>query len=391
MPKSILTKTIWLLGLISLFTDMASEMLYPVMPLYLESIGFTVIGIGILEGIAQAAAGLGKGFFGHWSDSTMRRVPFVQWGYLLSALSKPLMAVWTNAWWVMGTRTSDRIGKGIRSAAKDAMLSANATRATKGRIFGFHRGMDTLGAALGPGLALIYLWIYPGSYRMLFFLALVPGMLAVLFTFFLKEKHSTSNQIRRKPSFKAWLRYFSSSSHAYRKVVIGLLAFALINSSDFFLLLVLKEKGFSDTLLIGIYIFYNMVFALTAFPAGAMADRWGKKFAFILGLALFAIVYFGLAFTQNLLLVGLLFVLYGVYAAFTEGVAKAWISNLCREEEMATAIGTYDGLSSVAALLASSTAGLIWYQFGFPTLFILTSILTLVIILYFLPRGFKPG
>ncbi|RMF26292.1 MAG: MFS transporter, partial [Bacteroidetes bacterium] len=144
--RPLLTRTVWILGLVSLLTDLASEMLYPVLPLYLEQIGFSVLGIGILEGIAQAAAGLSKGYFGRWSDAARRRLLFVRWGYFLSAVAKPLMAVWTAPLWVLGARTLDRLGKGVRTGARDALLSIEATPQTKGRVFGFHRGMDTLGA-----------------------------------------------------------------------------------------------------------------------------------------------------------------------------------------------------------------------------------------------------
>lgn len=157
MQTKIITRTIWILSLVSLFTDVASEMLYPVMPLYLKSIGFSVVLIGVLEGFAEAIAGLSKGYFGKMSDNTGRRLPFVQWGYLLSAVSKPMMAVFTFPFWIFTARTIDRIGKGIRSGARDAMLSDEATPQTKGRVFGFHRSMDTLGAVIGPLSALAFL------------------------------------------------------------------------------------------------------------------------------------------------------------------------------------------------------------------------------------------
>ncbi len=383
--NSLLTRTIWLLGLVSLFTDMASEMLYPIMPLYLESIGFSVLGIGILEGIAEATAGLSKGYFGKLSDYRARKVPFVQLGYLLSALSKPLMAVWTAPLWVLGARTTDRLGKGIRTGARDALLAAEGSYATRARIFGFHRGMDTLGAAIGPLLALLFLWVYPEHYRTLFLLAFLPGLVAVGFTFLLKEPPAaeTPKKGGAGPGFFSFLKYIPESSPAYRRLLWGLLAFALVNSSDLFLLLLLKYKGLSDSALIGFYIFYNLVYALAAFPAGSLADRWGLKPAFISGLLLFAAVYGGMALAGAWWHFGLLFLLYGLYAALTEGVAKAWISNLAGAEERATAIGTYEGLRSVATLLASALAGLVWLQFGPAVLFGATAVLVMGIAGYF--------
>src|SRR5580765_3029673 len=164
----ILTRTVWVLSLVSLFTDIASEMLYPVMPMYLREIGFSMLLIGILEGVAEATAGLSKSYFGKLSDLSGRRVPFVRLGYLLSALSKPMMAVYAYPIWIFFARTMDRFGKGIRTGARDAILSDEAPPETKGSVFGFHRGMDTLGAVLGPASALIYLYYFPGSYKTLF-------------------------------------------------------------------------------------------------------------------------------------------------------------------------------------------------------------------------------
>lgn len=384
MTKTILTRTVWLLAIVSLFTDMASEMLYPVMPLYLESIGFSIVLIGVLEGVAEATAGFSKGYFGKWSDSANHRAPFVQFGYLLSALSKPLMAVWTWTWWVFFARTTDRLGKGIRTAARDALLAEEATPETKGRVFGFHRGMDTLGAAIGPALALLFLYFYPEDYRTLFLIALLPGLLAVSASFLIKEKNDKKTNPKAGPgSFFSFLQYIPESSRDYKRLLAGLLAFTVINSSDVFLLLALKHHGLQDTTLIGIYIFYNLVYALAAFPAGILADRWGMHPLFILGLLFFAFVYLGIASAQEWYVFAGLFFLYGLYAACTEGVAKAWISKVVAKDKLATAIGTYESLKSIAALIASAMAGLVWYQLGSHVLFVATAVAVLGIAAYF--------
>ena len=180
-----ITRTVWVLSVVSLLTDTASEMLYPIMPIYLKTIGFSVVLIGILEGVAEATAGLSKGYFGKLSDTSGRRVPFVQIGYTFSAVSKPMMAVFIYPLWIFFARTMDRFGKGIRTGARDAILSDEATPQTKGKIFGFHRSMDTLGAVIGPALALIYLYYYPGNYKTLFYIAFVPGLFAVIASFLL--------------------------------------------------------------------------------------------------------------------------------------------------------------------------------------------------------------
>lgn len=377
-----ISRTVWILSLVSLLTDTASEMLYPVMPIYLKSIGFSVVLIGVLEGFAEALAGLSKGYFGKWSDTTAKRVPFVQVGYALSAISKPLMAVYVFPVWVFMARTVDRLGKGIRTGARDAMLSGEATPQTKGAIFGFHRSMDTLGAVLGPVLALWYLHYHPENYKTLFYIAFVPGLLAILATRFLNDKPANKPVPAKRQPFFAFLHYWKESPVAYKKLAAGLLLFALFNSSDVFLLLKAKEAGLHDTTVIGIYIFYNLIYALFAFPAGLLADRIGLKSVFITGLVLFAFVYAGMAVNSNVYVFAALFFVYGVYAAATEGISKAWISTLVEPKDTATAIGNYAGLQSICAMLASSLTGLIWYTLGSTAAFALTAGVTVLVVVY---------
>jgi MFS family permease len=377
-----ITRTVWVLSVVSLLTDTASEMLYPIMPIYLKTIGFSIILIGVLEGFAEALAGLSKGYFGQLSDNSGKRVPFVQLGYALSTISKPMMAVFTFPLWIFFARAIDRFGKGIRTGARDAILSDEATPETKGKVFGFHRSMDTFGAVLGPSLALVYLYFYPQDYKTLFYVAVIPGLLAVLASFLLKDK--TRNPIEKKSiSFFSFLNYWKTSPLQYRKLIIGLLAFTLFNSSDIFLLLKAKEAGLNDSAVIGVYIFYNLVYALCAFPIGILADKIGLKKMFVFGISLFAIVYFGMAFSTDIYTIAILFFIYGVYAAATEGISKAWISNISERKDTATAIGTYSGFQSICTMLASSLAGLIWFKFGANTSFIITAIATLFITLYF--------
>jgi MFS family permease len=377
-----ITRTVWILSLVSLFTDMASEMLYPIMPLYLKSIGFSIVFIGILEGIVEATAGLSKGYFGKLSDTSGKRLPFVQWGYALSALSKPLMAVFIAPIWVFLVRTLDRIGKGIRTGARDATLSDEATPETKGKVFGFHRSMDTLGAVLGPISALIYLQYHPEDYKTLFCIAFAPGLLAVVCTFLMKEKNVVPKNSDKKISFFSFIHYWKQSPSFYRKLVIGLLVFALFNSSDIFLLLKTKEAGVSDSNVISIYIFYNLVYVLFAFPLGILADKIGLKKVFIVGLFIFVLVYAGMAYATLPYQFYIIFFLYGVYAAATEGISKAWISNISAKEDTATAIGTYTAFQSICTMLASSLAGFIWYKFGSSATFLLSGAVVFLVVIY---------
>lgn len=379
-----ITRTVWILSLISLFTDTASEMLYPIMPVFLKSIGFSVVLIGILEGIAEATAGLGKGYFGKLSDNSGKRAPFIQFGYSLSAVSKPMMALFVLPLWIFFARTLDRIGKGLRTGARDALLSAEATPQTKGKVFGFHRSADTFGAVLGPLAALVYLYFHPNNYKTLFLIAFLPGLAAIFSTFLIKDKKREQPVKKIATPFFSFLKYWKQSPVMYRKVVVGLLAFALFNSSDMLLLLKVKQSGMDDTSMIGLYIFYNLIYALSSFPLGILADKFNLKSVFISGLVLFAMVYFGMALTSNFYVYLTLFFLYGLYAAATEGIAKAWISNITDPKDTATAIGSFAGYQSIAALGASSFAGIIWYNFGAEAAFLATSVVTILVIVYFL-------
>ncbi len=387
-PQKIITKTIWMLSLVSLFTDFASEMLYPVMPLFLKHIGYTAIFIGVLEGMAEAVAGLSKSYFGKLSDRTGMRLPFVQLGYAFSAVSKPMLAFFIFPLWIFLSRTIDRLGKGIRTGARDAMLSDECSKENKGRVFGFHRSMDTMGAVFGPAIALVYLYFYPNNYKTLFLIAFLPGLLAIIATLLIKEKKKKivvdKNNQPPKLNFFAFAGYWKNSPQQYKKLVTGLLLFALFNSSDVFLLLKMKESGLDDSAIIGVYIFYNLIFALLAYPVGIIADKLGLKNIFIAGLIVFTIVYVGFAFNDNISIFLFLFLLYGLYAAATEGIAKAWISNTVDKTQTASAIGTYSGFQSICALIASSLCGLLWFYFGATTTFLLTAAFSFIVVIYFI-------
>lgn len=378
-----LSKTVWVLSLVSLFTDIASEMLYPVMPIYLKTIGFSIILIGILEGIAEATAGLSKGYFGKLSDEKGKRVPFIQIGYGLSAISKPLLAIFTFPIWVFFARTLDRLGKGVRTGSRDALLSDEATPETKGRIFGFHRSMDTLGAAIGPIMALVFLYFNPAHYRTLFYIAFFPGVIAIMLTLLIREK-SKKTDSKKNVSFFSFLKYWKTSSTVYRRIVIGLLFFTIFNSSDVFLLLKVKEAGLNDTWVIGTYIFYNLVYALLSYPIGILADKIGLKTIFVLGILLFSLVYFGFSINSNLYIFFILFFVYGIYSAATEGISKAWISNIAVKNETATAIGTFTAFQSICTMLASTIAGILWFNFNSSVTFAITAITAFITAIYFL-------
>ncbi|MDX5321580.1 MAG: MFS transporter [Bacteroidota bacterium] len=379
--KSRFSRPIWILSLVSLFTDIASEMLYPVMPIYLESIGFSIVIIGVLEGVAESISGLSKGYFGKWSDEMGKRIPFIRAGYSLSGISRPMLALWANPIWVFLARTADRFGKGLRTGARDAMLSDLSEGHNRGAVFGFHRGMDTLGAVIGPGLALLFLHYLPGEYRTLFYWSVIPGIIAVALTFLLNEKVKAVKPRMHTNLFAAF-HYWKNSSIEYKKLSSGLLLFALFNSSDVFLLLKLKEAGWNDTAVIGVFMLYNLFYAAAAYPMGKLADRFSLKSVYLVGLIMFSLVYFGMAINHQNILFLILFALYGLYSAATQGISKAWISGIASENETATAIGTLAGFESIATFLASTIAGILWFQFGAGISLALSGFVALLVAVY---------
>ncbi|MEO7923633.1 MAG: MFS transporter [Chitinophagaceae bacterium] len=393
----IITRTVLILSVVSLLADIASEMLYPVIPGYLKQIGFSVLGIGILEGVVNFTAGISKGYFGKLSDEKGVRLPFIKWGYFLSSISKPLMAVLIYPIWIFFVRTIDRLGKGVRTAARDALLSQEATKETKARVFGFHRSLDTVGAAIGPVAALVFLYFYPGDYKTLFYLAFIPGILSILFLFLLKEKKQPVSTMK-KGNFFSFFSYWKVATPEFRRVVTGLLFFALFNSSDIFLLLITKETigndsirvlgttFTGDTITIAAYVFYNLVYAAASYPMGILADKLSYKKIILFGFILFAIVYGGFSFGPSIPVIFILFSVYGIYAAATEGLIKAWITNLAHSKNTATAIGFYTSCESICALLASIIAGALWTSFGSVSTFFSTAVVAIMVFFYFLFR-----
>lgn len=397
--KNWLSKTVLLLSVVSLFNDFAGELLYPILPLYLLSIGYGVIWIGLLEGIAEAVAGLTKAWFGEWSDNKGMRLPFIRIGYLLSALSKPLLALFAFAPWVILMRTTDRIGKGVRTGARDAMLADEVGKEHRGKVFGFHRSMDTFGAVIGPSLALVWLAFHQGEdFHSLFLFSLIPGMLCVLLLFFVKEKKRQVKSNKLPTTSFLSFTYWKKASPDFRKLVIGIVGFTLFNSSDMFLLLLVKiifSKGIvlgsysinSDMLVVAFYVFYNLVYSLFSFPAGILADKFGSKRMLLLGYACFALAYGGMAWVAfinepNLIFVIFCFMIYGFYSACTDGISKAWLSNLCANEDKGVALGLYAGLTSMATLIASVTAGVLWSFKGPAIVFLLGATMAIIVFFY---------
>jgi MFS family permease len=386
-----ISKTVWILSLVSMFADIASEMLYPIIPIYLRQIGFSILLIGVLEGVAEATAGLSKGYFGNWSDAVGKRMPFVRLGYFLSALSKPLMAMIQAPLWIFFARTSDRLGKGLRTAPRDALLSAEATPETKASVFSFHRGWDTMGAVFGPLAAIAFLHFYPGKLTTLFYIAFIPGIVAVLITFLVKEKPSAARKEMQPQGLLSYFKYWKTANTSYRKLVVPLIAFALFNSSDMLLLLKVREATGSEMTTLMVYIFYNGVYALASWPMGILADKFNMKSIFLFGLVLFSATYFGMATAEQPVLFYVLFGIYGIYMAATEGISKAWISNLVEKRETGTAIGLFVSLQSISLMIASAFAGFLWQFYGAGLTFTITALVSIAVLAFMAVAVRKPG
>ena len=373
-------KQVIILGLVSLFTDIASEMLYPVTPIFLTTVlGASMALVGIIEGIAEFIAGFLKGYFGKISDKFGKRSIFITIGYGLSALVKPLPGIFPFIPAVLVSRVGDRIGKGIRTAPRDALLASYANGNT-GAIFGFHRGMDTLGAAIGPVSALVLLHFYPNNFKLIFLVAFVPSIIAVGFTTIVKDKITA---IKRKQT-QRYSTLWKSAPSEFKVVLVLITIFSLVNSSDVFLILKSQNVSHSGTMAIIGYIFYNLVYAVASYPLGKVADKFGKRNVYIAGLIIFSAVYWGFAVSPDLQLIWSFFVLYGLYAASTEGVAKAWVSDLIPDNVRGTAIGLLTMLSSFAMMLGSFITGVLWDQFGSSIPFMVSSIVSLIVAIVFL-------
>lgn len=345
------------LGWISFLVDVASEMLYPLIPVFVsETLGAPGKALGWIEGAAEGTAAFTSGIAGLQSDRVKRRVPFVRWGYGLSALSKPLLAL-AFAWpVVLVLRVADRIGKGIRGAPRDALIADVIAPEQRGRAFGFHRSMDTAGAFVGVLCALgLVAWL-GDRYRTIFALAAVPALIAVGLTFTLREPTPRESSPRARAKF-------GELPASFWRTAGVLWLFALGNSSDTFLLLRAKDQGFSATHVVLAYALYNLVYSLVAYPAGAASDRLGRKRMIAIGLVLYVGVYAGFASLGGAH-VWWLFALYGVHMGFVQGVANALIVDSAPSALKATAIGAYRMGLGFAALTASLAAGYLWDDVG---------------------------
>ena len=371
-----ISRVVLILSFVSLLADIASELLYPVMPVYLKSIGYSFIAIGLLEGLANLVAGIAKGYFGKLSDKRGERSVFVKTGYGFSAIGKGLLLFSSALPIIYLSRLTDRLGKGIRTAPRDAILAAESTEETRAAVFGFHRAMDTTGAVIGPLIGLAWLYFHPGNYKGMFMIAFFPAVASWLLTLIvndnsIKERLSASSE--KKGGFFSHFGYWKNAKQEYKSLVGTLIFFALVNSPDVFLLLTIKAAGFSDQAMIGAYVFYNLIYALLSYPLGKLADKIGKMKVLIVGIFLFVITYCGMAYASSLVAFIILFVVYAISMACTESVVKAIISGFIPDKERGTAIGFYSSTNSIAALIAGAWTGWMFGAYGIRAAFLVTA------------------
>lgn len=350
-------RTVLILGLVSFFNDLASEMIYPIVPLFLTTVLHTSIPIlGFIEGFAEATASIGKYLFGAYSDYLKKRKIFVTLGYSFGAVSKLLIGLAYSWPFVLFARFIDRFGKGLRTAPRDSLLLENATQKNKGLIFGFHRAFDSLGAVFGPLVALVVLSLLNENLRLTFFLAFIPGVIAVLLLVLLvKEKRKIETE--KKELVKIDWKLLQPKLKLF--LLISFI-FSLGNSSDTFLLLQAKNLGLTTTLVVLTYVLYNLSQTIFATPAGHLSDKLGARKVFSGGLLVFSLVYFFFGLAKNPEWLWVLFPIYGIYIAATDGVSKAYISEFITQKESGTFFGAYYFLTAAGAFLASVIGGILW-------------------------------
>jgi MFS family permease len=354
--SSWLTRNVWVLSAVSFLQDTASELLYPLLPIYLTAVlGAPPAVVGAVEGAAEGAASLTKLTAGPLGDTFARR-PLITAGYGMAALGKVIVAV-TGAWpGVLTGRVVDRVGKGVRDAPRDALLVDGIDEASRGRVFGFHRAMDTLGAVVGPLIGLAGYELLDDKIPPLLYIAIVPAVLSVALVALVRERPRPVERAHRPP-MRAALRQLP---RRYWRVIVLLTAFAVVNFPDALILLHLNGIGFSVAEVILAYVGYNVVYALGSYPAGALADRIPRPAVFGIGMAFFALGYIGLGLTTDKVASWLILGLYGLFTACTDGVGKAWISGIVPAELQSSAQGMFQGSTGFAVLSAGLWAGLLW-------------------------------
>jgi MFS family permease len=374
-----LVRNILIVGFVSLFTDLSSQMVFPVVPLFLLSLGASAWVVGLVEGAAETTASLLKVFSGYWSDKIKRRKPFVFAGYGLSSLTKPLFAfaqTWPS---VLFFRIVERVGKGIRDAPRDAIVAESVDVSVRGKAYGFQRAMDGVGSFSGAIIAVILLPLF--GYRDLFLIAFFPGIIAVLFILFIKEKREQNIPIKRiSAPFRVSMKRLPRNLQIF---ILVSTVFACANFGYAFLILKAKNIGLSDNTALLLYVLFYIVYTLCTIPAGMLSDKIGRKPVLVAGYVLFAATAVFLLFTSQLYMLIFVFILYGIFFGLVDGVQRAFVVDLAPSDLKGTALGTFHTATGLIALPAGFIAGLLWDQFSPQATFLFALALTICSLLMF--------
>ena len=352
-----LSRNIYVVSLVSFFQDTASEILYPVLPFFVTGVlGAPPAVLGLIEGLADGTASAMKALSGRLADLRRRR-PLVAAGYSASAFGKFLLAI-AGAWpMVLVARVTDRVGKGVRGPPRDAIIADETTPANRGRAFGFHRAADTAGAVVGPLIGLGLYELVGQQFGPLLWIAIVPAVLSVGLVFLIRERPHPHPRSEGSWSVRGLPRRY------WR--LIGLIAvFGVVNFPDTLLLLRAKDLGLGFAGVVAVYVLYNLTYALLSYPAGVVSDRLSRRVVFAVGLVVFSVTYLGFGLTTTPAWVWLLLPLYGAYTALTDGVSRAWVTDLVPAQERGTALGIHAAVTGVGLLIAGVWAGLAWHGTG---------------------------
>ena len=353
-------KNVFAAGLVSLFMDISSEMIYPLLPIFLTTVlGASKATVGIIEGIAESTASILKVFSGWLSDRLGKRKLLMGIGYGVSVLSRPIMA--TAGTWgeVLSARFVDRFGKGVRTAPRDAIIADSVENNNLGKAFGFHRAMDTLGAVIGPAIAFLVLALFLNNFRLVFWLSVIPGIISVLLIIFFITEKAHKREAASIP--KLTIKDFNGN---FRFYILVIFIFSIGNSSDAFLILRAENVGISKEFIPIIYLIFNLVYSLSSTPLGMLADKVGMKRMILFSFLFYAGIYAWLAFVSNQYQILGLFILYGLFKGMSEGTQRAYLASLAPPERKATAFGIYHMAVGFALLPASIIAGALWDKIG---------------------------
>ena len=370
-------KNIFFLGLVSFFTDLSTEMVYPLIPLYLTiTFGATPALVGVIEGIAESVASLLKVFSGYITDRFQKKKAIAFAGYAPGVLYKLVLLSATSWGGILGARVLDRIGKGIRTAPRDVLVSESADENNMGKAFGVHKALDMSGAALGI-LITYFILCEVGEnvdYKRMFVLSIIPAFIGLAMFFFIKEKKEPHSLKNREPFWKNF-RKIDGQLRLYIAVVF---LFTLGNSSNAFIILKANSVGFSTASVILLYFVYNMTASVLSIPFGKLSDRIGRKKLLVPGYLVFSLCYLGFAFAANKAVMVLVFVMYGAYTSMIAGVERAFVAEISPPELKGTMLGLQSTVVGIALLPASIIAGVLWDGFGATAPFIFGAILSLI-------------